>query len=149
MSKQETYDQKKRRLFGKQFLSTYLSELNALVNFQVSEQNLLSIINSDEIKFTGVLNSEITVNFIEKEKFLEKIIQSVSIKYPGKEFYLWTKYSAECGLLPLKTLSNFNTKFSFHSEHSGIIIIFSLKSKILLDCYEEDDTQLIDIETYF
>jgi hypothetical protein len=46
----ETYEQKKRRLFGKQYLPQYLEEFNKILKIHVDATNLLSIVETDEIR---------------------------------------------------------------------------------------------------
>ena len=46
----ETYEQKKRRLFGKQFLPQYLEELNKILKIHVDSTNLSSIVEMDEVR---------------------------------------------------------------------------------------------------
>lgn len=47
MNNNETYEQKRRRLFGKvNFLPAYLQQLNKLLNIEVTADMLLSIVES-------------------------------------------------------------------------------------------------------
>lgn len=48
MNNNETYEQKRRRLFGKvNFLPAYLQQLNKLLNIEVTADMLLSIVKTD------------------------------------------------------------------------------------------------------
>ena len=67
----ETKEQKKRRLFGKQFLGQYLDDLGEHVKFKIDASDLLSILETDEIieknKIETLLHSN-KISFVDKAK---------------------------------------------------------------------------------
>lgn len=145
----ETLEQKKRRLYGKSYLKEYLKELEAITNIDVSKKNLLSIVESDKITFqTDGKPYKAKVLFNDKERLLIFIGDLLELK-DGKAF-LSTAYSKDCGLLQLNSLKDFNVNFKFNDEHSGLITIVlkDLSNKLLLDFYEENQEQYLEIEVY-
>ena len=122
MNKTETYDQKKRRLFGRQYLESYLKELDAITNKKINEEMLLSLVESDEINSTVFTESRTTlIDFHDKEKLL--LLLGDLAKLRNGEIYLYTSYSEDCGMLQLDSLMDFNVNFDFEDEHSGLITI--------------------------
>lgn len=74
MNNNETYEQKRRRLFGKvNFLPAYLQQLNKLLNIEVTADMLLSIVKTDS--------------------FLEQIDLTPILYFTKKQFHLKTKRS--------------------------------------------------------
>lgn len=74
MNNNETYEQKRRRLFGKvNFLPAYLQQLNKLLNIEVTADMLLSIVKTDS--------------------FLEQIDFDSDTYFTKKQFHLKTKRS--------------------------------------------------------
>lgn len=149
MNKTETYDQKKRRLFGRQYLESYLKELDAITNKKINEEMLLSLVESDEINSTVFTESRTTlIDFHDKEKLL--LLLGDLAKLRNGEIYLYTSYSEDCGMLQLDSLMDFNVNFDFEDEHSGLITITlkDLSNKLILDFYEEGNDQLLTVEVY-
>lgn len=150
----ETYEQKKRRLFGKQHLKTYLEELNRIVKIDVVAADLLSIIETDKIcdvKISSIpknLRHSFKILFEEKEK-LREIISNYIAKTHHK-VYVITSYSMDCGALKINSLNDFNFDFSFKDEHTGLISLIreDLLEKIVLDFYKEDEIEYLEIEIY-
>lgn len=145
----ESNEQKKRRLYGKQYLEVYLKELNALTNINVMESMLLQITESDAIK--AIKNSSSyreRIKFNEKEKLRLFFAQLVELK--NGRCYLKTKYSQDCGALKLNKLQDFNVNFNFNDEHAGLIsiILEDLSNELILDYYEENDEYYLDIEVF-
>lgn len=145
----ETLEQKKRRLYGKQYLNKYLLELNLLTNKPVNETNLLSIIETDNIKFlSDEYNYKITIAFDNKSELADVISKMLN----GKDCpcYLFTGYSDDCGALRIDSLESFNIDFSFNDEHSGLIRIISedFRNKLVLDFFEENNEYSLEIEIY-
>lgn len=145
----ETLEQRKRRLFGKNNLQTYLKELNALTKIEITKYMLLSLVESDKI---GSVDKEYfyksNILFKEKNKLL--LFINYLIKVKDGECYLNTSYSKDCGVLKLSSLKDFNINFKFFNEHSGIlsIILKDLSNELLLDYFEEDNEYYLEIEVY-
>jgi hypothetical protein len=145
----ETNEQKRRRLFGKQFLSEYLKELNDITNIKIIPEKLLSIEKSDIVRAARYTRSKSCIlNFNDKEKLLLVIGQLIKIK--DGPCYLYTTYSKDCGLLQLDYLGDFKIYFNFTDEHAGFIkiIMQDLSNSISLDFYEERGNQLLEIEIF-
>jgi len=145
---EETLEQKKRRLFGKQYLSEYLGVIKKITFIENTE--LLSIVDTDEvIKNSSDLKKHCSYKFYFNEKLEIKKKIYDTIKYNGK-FYLFTSLSQDCGCVIINSLNDINFNFNFEDDSSGIIslISFDLSEKILFDFYIENDKQLIEIEYY-
>jgi hypothetical protein len=147
----ETLEQKKRRLFGKKYLISYLQELNKIIVNKVSQSDLLSIEETDEIlkyKFSSNSTTSFKILFNNKEDF-KKIINKY-IEIDNNKYYVFTSYWFDCGALKINILSDFNFDFYFDDEHSGIISFIreDIMQKIILDYYEEGDCKFLDIEIY-
>lgn len=145
----ETYEQKKRRLFGKQYLPKYLQELNKILKIHVDGTNLLSIVETDEIRqhiLVKELKYKTTVFFNEKEKLKEIILNNC--ERTNDKYYIFTSYSNDCGTLKINLFQEFNFYFSFNDEHVGLITFIreDLLEKIILDFYEENKIYYLDIE---
>ncbi len=143
----ESLEQKKRRLYGKKVLPVYLRELNHLVNTEVTEKDLLSIVDTDHIVYKG--NDDCTTflfSFYDKNK-LRTIFENLCA-LEEKQCFLRTIYSVDCGVLALNNILEFNIDFEFQDEHSGLITILSgdLKNKLILDFYEKNDHNILEIE---
>ena len=74
----------------------------------------------------------------------------VGICKKNEPVYLYTDLSKDCGLVLLNSIDEFNFEFNFDDEPKGLIIFIGFESnyKILLDFYEEDDVEYIEIESY-
>lgn len=143
----ETSEQKKRRLFGKQYLSEYLKELNALTKINVTPNELITVAESDLVnKIRFDVSKSFRFNFNDKERLTILIERLNDIK--KEPCYLFTTYSNDCGLLKLNSIKNFNINFNFDDEHAGFIklILQDLSNEISLDFYEEDGIQILEVE---
>lgn len=154
MNNNETYEQKRRRLFGKvNFLPAYLQQLNKLLNIEVTADMLLSIVKTDsfleQIDFdSDTLFYKETISFEDKEK-LQRIVRSKLLDWNANYMMELTNVK-ECGLLPIPNLSVFNWDFKYEDEKSGIIVFIrqDKKEELVLDFYEEDFQYFLDIEIY-
>lgn len=145
----ETLEQKKRRLYGKSNLNEYLKELEAITKIDVSQIDLLSIVESDKVVFNGDDKSyKAKILFNDKERLL--ILFGDLLKLKDGKAFLSTEYSKDCGLLEIDSLKDFNVNFNFNDEHSGLITIVlkDLSNKLLLDFYEENQQQYLEIKVY-
>lgn len=144
---EESLEQKKRRLFGRQYLNEYQDIIKKIIN---NDFEILSIVETDKI--------------IEKERQL-KLIFSKKILFENKEelksivsenistdnnIYVFTTLSRDCGAILINNINSFNFDFHFADDPSGILSLISsdIKNKILLDFYEEDKLFYIEIEHY-
>lgn len=147
----ETYEQKKRRLFGSQNLQSYLEELNKIVKENVDSANLLSIVDTDELLNNDLARRQMKsfrIFFDEKEQ-LQNLIEE-NVQNIGAGYFIFIKYSIDCGTLFINRLESFNFCFSFNSVLSGLITLLrkDLKEKIILDFYEESDNKYLEVEFY-
>ena len=139
----------RERLSRKQYLSEYLKELNALTNIKITEDMLLSRVESNEVGSVSREKSYKTeILFHEKDKL--SIFIGKLIKLKDGDAYLHVTHSKSCGLLKLNSLKDFNVNFNFDDEHAGLITIFfrNLSNELLLDYYEENGEYYLEIETY-
>jgi len=151
----ENLEQKKRRIFGKKYLSNYLEELNKLFKIDISQDDLLSIVDTDEfINNTAIALKNRVPTYTETILFTDKIklkeILNKKVSKANVPYNIFLSYSLDCGLARIPNLSFFNLDFSFFDEHSGIIIFirYDGHEKILLDYYEESNKKLLNIEIY-
>jgi hypothetical protein len=138
---------------GKSLISIYLKELNLLTRQMVEAKDLITIEDTVRIihKRKEISNTipfeKLTLSFEAKDRLSSYLAKMAEIK-KGK-VYLFTEYSKNCGALLLNSLNDFNHKFSFNDEHSGIISFLSedLKDKLVLDFYVENDKYILELET--
>jgi hypothetical protein len=148
---EETLEQKKRRLFGKQYLAEYLTIIKRITLYkQKSDIKLMSISETD-IVINNNLSLEkanaFRIPFDNKTELRRMIMERCAKNEP---IYLYTDLSKDCGLVFLNSIDEFNFEFNFEDEPVGLIILIGLKSnyKILLDFYEENGEKYIEIEYY-
>jgi|SRR5690554_5138234 len=141
----ETIEQKKRRLFGKQYLEEYKKTISKICK---SDYELLSIVDSDkiysELKELRKLDY-LTFSFDEKvnvwNAYKSNFVNNI---------YLITRLSEDCGIIKVKDIDCFNIDFDFFAEPEGMIIIVNegLNYKLLFDFYEDNTAFKIDIIEY-
>ncbi|PWJ57016.1 hypothetical protein CLV98_109125 [Dyadobacter jejuensis] len=146
----ETTEQKRRRLFGKQDVPLYLAELNKILKIHIGPTDLLSIVETDEIRQQNLAKNLIfstKILFDEKNK-LKEIIKINEVL--GVGYYVFTKYSRDCGTLLMNSFDNFDFDFPFDALLSGLITFTQedLRKEIVLDFYEEDGVEYLEIEIY-
>lgn len=145
----ETNEQKKRRLYGKQDLPLYLGELHKILKKEITASMLLSIIETDRIREQNQakqLRYSSKILFTDKDK-LENILLE-DLDEVNNKYYVFTSYSKDCGTILINLLREFNFDFSFKAVPSGIITLTreDLLKEIVLDFYEENKIQYLDIE---
>ena len=156
MISMETFQQKKRRLYGKQYLSLHINELNALTNIDISSEDLLSIVDTDLIvlnikeRFQPPSNKcyKAKISFSDKEKLL--IFIGSLIKLKDREAYISVEHSLDCGLLKINSLRDFNVNFELKKATSELftITLSDYSNRLLLDISEEDGEHYLEIEVY-
>ncbi|WP_314058410.1 hypothetical protein [Empedobacter brevis] len=142
----ETIEQKKRRLFGRQYLEEYLGVIHKITI--IKNPKILSIVETDRINNNqNKLNNSFSIKLLfDNKSDLKNIILK---QFKSKDnVYLFIPLSKDCGAIEMDSIINFN--FNFTDEPSGIISIISknLKEKILLDFYEEQEVKYIEFEYY-
>ncbi len=145
----DTNEQKKRRLYGKQDLPLYIGELHKILKKEITASMLLSIIETDRIREQNQAKQLIyssKILFADKDKIenvLLKDLDEVNNKY-----FVFTSYTKDCGTILINLLREFNFNFSFKDVPSGIITLTreDLLKEIVLDFYEENKIQYLDIE---
>lgn len=150
--KTETYEQKKRRIFGRvKFLPKYLETLCHLFKMEITSERLLSIVDTDEtlLYFCSCSWDYIckeTILFEEKNK-LKEIVYSF-VQDANASYFVWIDGSSDCGLCMIPNLSVFNWSFDFDIDSNGIISFMRKdgEEEIVLDYYEEDNQYLLDIK---
>ena len=143
----ESLEQKKRCLFGKQYLSEYQEVINKITknNFKI-----LSIVETDKLiekESKLKLRFSKKILFNDKEELKSIIFNNFNT---NDSVYIFTSLSRDCGAVLIDSIIYFNFNFNFMDDHSGIISLISsdVKNKILLDFYEEDGLQYLEIESY-
>ena len=145
----ETYQQKKRRLFGRfHHMATYLEELGCLLNVEKREDDIWSIVKSDAFveKAKGL---EWTLLFKDVFPFKNKeLLQEVLKNYVedwNVPYSLFISHSEYCGLVSISSLYEINWYLYFPDE---IICLTRMdyKEHIIVDYYKEDDEELIEVE---
>lgn len=145
----ETLEQKKRRLFGKQYLNEYTLIVKK-ITANIQDLCIKSILETDKIiDIISNLNLKETfvIPFGDKEKLQTIIIERLKLQ---GTIYLFTSLSKDCGAIEIPSINNFNFNFDFSDDKSGIISLINsdLKRKILLDFYENENNKFIEIEYY-
>jgi hypothetical protein len=138
---------------GRKYLDQYLTEMQNISVKPVTVENLLNleatyslIEQLKSIYFTQVFKEK--NHFIEKE-WLNGVIADHYESF-NDGLYIFTEYSKSCGALLLSSIDNFNFQFSFEAEHAGLITIVNNKitKKLVLDFYEENNQNFLEIELY-
>lgn len=146
----ETYDQKRRRIYGKLFLPQYINTLNKILNKSIGEKDLLSIIDTDLIieLGRGDLYLEKIIPFNDKESFQQIVINN--ILGLNERIHVFIEHAKECGTVAIDSMSEFNFQFNYDDEPVGLISLMIEKTaeELLLDFYEENGMQFLKIEIY-
>lgn len=144
---EESLEQKKRRLFGKEYLAVYEEIIKKITN---NYFEILSIVDTDKLiekesKLKLIFSKKILFN--DKEELKRIILNNFSA---NDNVYIFTSLSRDCGAVLINSINSFNFNFNFIDDHSGIISLIrsDVKNKILLDFYEEDGLEYIEIESY-
>ena len=146
---EETYLQKKRRIMGRQFKSEYFGMLKKMTGSSFNENNIVSIVDSDIIldqyKDLLLIDKEVfeTNNRFEIVTFLEKYLYQIY-----SPIFVWILRSHDCGLYKLYKITDINWYNIGPVDSNGIISILGDNYKILLDFYDEDGRNLIEIDIY-
>lgn len=146
----ESLEQKKRRLFGNQYSDEYRVIINKITISNSNNFKILSIPETDNlIDDIANLKLKSSVKLLFNEKLLLKknVLEKLNTVCG---IYLFTSLSKDCGAVLIDSINLFNFNFNFTDDDSGIISIVAsnLKDKILLDFYEEDGTEYIEIEHF-
>lgn len=144
---EESLEQKKRRLYGKQYLAEYEENIKKITN---NYFEILSIVDTDKLiekesKLKLIFSKKILFN--DKEELKRIIFNNFST---NDNVYIFTSLSRDCGAVLIDSINSFNFNFNFIDDHSSIISLIrsDVKNKILLDFYEEDGLEYIEIESY-
>lgn len=149
---EETYEQKKRRLFGKQHLPKYLEILSRLLLREIHAQDLLSIVATDDFIRSTACFTDITPCYKKTIEFSDKTalkrILSEEVSDWEFPYTMYISGSLDCGLLVIPTLSWFNLDFSFDDDPGGITSFTRIDGEdhIVLDYYEEQGKYYLDIQ---
>lgn len=144
----ETTEQKRRRLYGKQYLPLYLKELGKILRNEVKYYSLLPITFTDKIREQNQAKQvkySSTILFGDKEQLMNIILENISIY---EQYYVYTSFSKDCGTVPISSLCEFNFDFSFKDVSSGVITLTraDLREEVVLDFYEESGTEFLNIK---
>lgn len=150
----ETYQQKKRRLFGRfHSMTKYLEVLGLLLNVTKTREDIWSIVKSDNFieeskTFEWVLLYKDFSSFENKAHLLE--ILTKYIEDWNKPYSMFISKSEDCGLVGISSLHDINWNFSFNDDPDGIICLERIdhKERIILDFDMEDNKELLEISIY-
>lgn len=143
------------RSLGRQYMESYLRELNSLFRCSITTNNLLTLEDSllliENIKAAAQSFEENSLYktqtaFEDKEK-LRSIFKRLYHIYQG-EIYATMGYSQYCGIVRIPSLLDFNIDFSFSDEHSGLITLYAAETFdfALLDFSEDCGVYDIEVE---
>ena len=150
----ETYQQKKRRLFGRfHSMTKYLEVLGHLLNVKKTKDDIWSIVKSDNFieeskTFEWILLCKDIHSFEDKTQLLK--ILTKHIEDWNKPYAMFVSKSEDCGLVGISSLYDINWNFSFNDEPDGIICLERIdhKERIILDLDMEDNKKLLEISIY-
>ena len=153
-NKMETYQQKKRRLFGRfHSMTKYLEVLGHLLNVTKTKDDIWSIVKSDNFieeskTFEWILLCKDILSFENKTQLLK--ILTKYIEDWDKPYAMFVSKSEDCGLVSISSLHDINWNFSFNDEPDGIICLERIdhKERIILDFDMEDNKELLEISIY-
>ena len=153
-NKEETYLQRKRRLFGRfHHMKTYIEELNRILKVKKTAEDIWSIVDSDNFveeskKQRWALKYVRTIPFEEKQKLLY-LLESNVITW-NQPHMLYISNARDCGFVTISSLDDFNWNFNFYDESGGIVCFEDLNhtEKITLDYDEESSEYLIELKIY-
>lgn len=149
---EETFDQKRRRLFGHLEMDAYLEVLQQIILQPIEQNNIISIPASDlflaqkRIIISDIPFFRMTIRFEDREEQLSKVIELFFL--PNEAFNLWTKYTDRCGLYRLSSLSFLNLSFPWDGIDLISLISTSFEKELVLDWYEEYGEHYLDISIY-
>ena len=133
----ETYQQKKRRLFGRfHSMTKYLEELAQLLNVTKTKNDIWSIVRSDHFiekskTFKWFLLYKEIISFEDKTHLLN--ILNKHIEDWNKPYSMFISKSEDCGLVGISSLHEINWNFSFNDVPDGIICLERSDNKELLE----------------
>lgn len=147
----ETYDQKKRRIVGRQYLNRYLLELNNLYTVNIDASALYSIVETDEIrkswsKFENRIDT--TILFTDKHLLHDKLKE---LKFHLNDYYVIIGKFDYCGIPKLVDSSYFNINFNFEQSSHLLITLRSIDDshKIVLSPDIQGDEEVLEISFEF
>lgn len=147
----ETYDQKKRRIVGRQYLNRYLLELNNLYTVNIDASALYSIVETDEIRksWTKFKNRiDTTILFTDKHLLHDKLKE---FKFHLNDYYVIIGKFDYCGIPKLVDSSYFNINFNFEQSSHLLITLRSIDDshKIVLSPDIQGDEEVLEISFEF
>lgn len=146
----ETPDQKRRRIYGRQYLSEYLNIFEKILNIKITEKDLLSLEDVDKIISGGraKLYFEKIIPFNDK-RYFHKLVTDHILGF-NEPAFTFIEHSLECGAAKIQGLHEFNFNFKFDDEPAGLISIMIERTseELLLDFYEENSIRLMKVSIY-
>lgn len=150
----ETYQQKKRRLFGRfHHMAEYIEVLSRLLTITKKQEDVWSIVESDIfIEKSKIVKWELLYkdNFLFRDKQHLLDVLRNNIEDWNESFSFFISNSEYCGLVSISSLHEINWDFNFHDDPGGILCLESMnhKVRIILDYYMERNTELIEVSIY-
>lgn len=144
----------KKSIEYRQHIKSYLSELTLLINQEINEIDLSSLLEVEDVrrkasslndfpisKFVIPFNDKATGKF---RSFIEALYQA-----NDSEVYIWTKRTNVCGLYKIESIRNINIDFPFEINDEGILVFLSadFKDKLLLDfSLDSNGNKILEVE---
>ena len=149
----ESFEQKKRRIMGKQFLPRYIKSLNKILLNTILPNAFLSIVETDafysQINYEKKPSIKKTILFSER-KNIEMILKEHSIDF-NEKYILWMEYADDCGAFKIESLNCFDFGFPYNVSKNGVITLTQVdyKYRISWDFYENNNIEYLDIELFY
>lgn len=140
------------KVYGKIYKEKYLAELRASLTVPVDENRFMSVEDTDcfmNDKREYGRTMKATVPFLDKITLLKEVIASIYDIDTNPILY-WTSYSEYCGVYLMPSIATFNSNFDDFYIGGGLIALLSFdqSNKMLLDFYDEDGGDWLDIEVF-
>jgi hypothetical protein len=135
-------------------IKAYLSQLKALTNQDVTEEDLLSLDVVEDIreKSKGLIEKpkrKLVIPFEEKKEVrFQRFVQNLNQLNPSP-VYIWTESTNSCGLFEIPSIAKFNFDFEYSVNREGIIVLLTkdFTDKMVLDFGEDaKGARLLEIE---
>ena len=146
---EETYLQKRRRIMGRQFFCEYINQLKEILIPSISENNFVSIIDTDCI-IARYKNKKLVqknlIDITDKIKLVHIVISYLNAQ--TDPCYIWILRSYDCGLYKINSIMDLNWEHIKSVDTNDIITILSTNYEFELDFNDEADGRFIEISIY-
>lgn len=141
------------RFEAKKHLPAYLSELGQLLGRAVSQDELLSLQETESVRERSKHVSRspkwsAEIAFTQKVSYLRSLAQTLERRH-STPVHIWTRLSNICGLMRPVSFLEIDFGFSFDINDDGMISILGvdLKNELILDFSKNDrDEERLEVE---